>query len=136
MPCPDTSGSACGVFLGGGSMTPDFIGWLERTQAQRDSLTVYGQTGKPPTEEGRALDSLVAIKMSDEAARLLAEAEMHLTHEQEAAMWDTKRRYPDLNSRERELIEKSEVREVQLIVEAAKITYKSCVSRYFNYKGK
>lgn len=81
------------------------------------------------------MDSLKAIEMTDEAARFLAEAESHLTHEKELAMWDSRKSHPELNSRERELVEKSKIRDVQLVVESCAITHRSCLSRYFNYKG-
>jgi hypothetical protein len=115
-------------------MTHEFCQWLVRTEAQRDALITYGQSGTSP--EGKSLDSITAIKMADEADRLLCEAEKYLTHEKEIAMWETKKNHPDLNSRERELIERSAVREVQMVVDACRITHKSCVSRYFAYRAK
>lgn len=111
-----------------------FQQWIEATEAQRLRLMSYAQTGKPANEEGQALDSLVAIQMTDEAARLLAEAEKHLTFEREKAMWQARKDHEDLTSRERDLVEKSAVRKVQLMVEGCSITYKSCLSRYFNYR--
>ena len=112
-----------------------FIEWLGATQEKRDGLADYGATGKPPTEEGRALDSLKAIEMTDEAARLLAQAEKFLTHEKSRAMLECRKNNPELNSRERESVEKSMVAEIKLVVDGCEITYKSCLSRYFNYKG-
>lgn len=117
-------------------MTDQFKEWIRSTQSQRDALIVYSQTGKPPTEEGRAIDSLTAIKMTDEADRLLCEAEKFLSHERELAMWEAKKKHHELTSRERELIERSEVREAQMIVDSCKVTHRSCVNRYFNYRGK
>lgn len=113
-----------------------FAEWLSATQERRDYLMAYGKTGTPSTEEGRALDSLTAITLTDEAARFLSEAESHLDHERSRAMLEVRRTNPGLNSRERELMEKSAVADVQLVVDACRITYKSCLSRYFNYKGR
>lgn len=110
--------------------------WLDSTQTQRDRLIAYGQTGQAATAEGRALDSLVAIQMTDEAARILSEARAFLTHEKEKAMWDARKNHQELTSRERDLVEKNAVRDVQLLVDACEVTYKSCLSRYFNYKGR
>lgn len=112
-----------------------FDQWLMRTQARRDYLMAYGKTGKPSTAEGRSLDSLTAIEKTDEAARILAEAESHLTFERSKAMLEVRKTHPDMNSRERELMEKSIVRDIQRVVDSCAITYKSCLSRYFNYKG-
>ena len=113
-----------------------FIKWLDKTQEERDGLAAYGATGKPPTKEGQALDSLKAIEMTDAAARLRAEAEKHLTNEKSRAMFEVRKNNPDLNSREREAVVKSMVADVQLVVDACEITEKSCLSRYFNYKGR
>lgn len=109
--------------------------WLETTAQKRAQLMTYGQTGKPDTAEGRALDSMTAIQMTDEAARIRNEAICLLTKAREQAMWDARKKYPELNSRERERVEKSAVRQIQLLVDACEITYKSCLSRYFNLKG-
>lgn len=109
--------------------------WIEKTATRRESLMAYGSTGKAGTAEGRALDSLVAIGMADEAARIEAEADSYLTLAREQAMWETRKKHPDLTSRERDLVEKSIVREVVLLVKSCEITYKSCLSRYFEYKG-
>lgn len=112
-----------------------FVEWIAATEKQRSKLMAYGKTGTPATEEGRAIDSLTAIEMTDEAARLRAEAEKHLSHERELAMWAVKKDHPELTSREREIVERSAVREMQLMVDSCEITYKSCLSRYFNYRG-
>lgn len=119
-------------------MTEQFSEWLRSTQAQRDALIIYGQTGKPPTEEGRAIDSLTAIKMTDEADRILCEAEKFLSHEREITMWAVKNdaKNSSLTSRERELIERSKVREAQMIVDSCRVTHRSCINRYFAYRPK
>ncbi len=112
-----------------------FTEWLEATSEIRARLMSYGKTGKPSDGAARALDALTAIEMTDEAARLRSEAESHLAHEREIAMWSARKDHSELTSREREIVERSAVRNVQLIVDACEVTYKSCLSRYFNYKG-
>lgn len=117
-------------------MTPEFSAWLTETQEKREALIKYGQDGVDP--DGKSLDAIKAIKYSDEADRLLCEAEKHLSHEREVAMWSVKKdpKTSELNSREREIIERSAIREAQMIVDACRITKTSCVNRYFAYRGK
>ncbi len=112
-----------------------FDEWLEATSDLRGRLMAYGKTGKPSTDAARALDTLTAIEMTDEAARLRSEAEKHLSHQRELAMWAARKEHANLTSREREIVERSAVRNFQLMVDACDVTYKSCLSRYFNYKG-
>lgn len=85
---------------------------------------------------GASLDQGKALEMEDAAARLLGEVESLLSFERARAMWHCKKNYGDtLNSRERDLIEKSYVRDVQLIVNDCQVTRESCKSRYFITKG-
>lgn len=110
-------------------MSKEFDEWLSLTEKDRTELIEYGKVG------GVTLDPLKSIEKADATARLLAEAESFLSLEREKAMWDTRKKYPDLNSREREVIERSTIRGVQLIVDSLRICYQSCKSRYFAYRG-
>lgn len=116
------------------NMEVDFETWLEETSDIRARLMAYGKTGKPLGIEAQSLDVLTAIEMTDEAARLVLDAEAHLTHQRELAMWAARKEHPELTSREREIVEKSAVRKVQLMVGGCEVTHKSCLSRYFNYR--
>ncbi len=105
-----------------------FNEWLSETESERGRLIAFGK-GIPSS-----LDAGAAITASDEAARLLADAESFLTQAEAYAVLEMKKKYPDMSSRERAVMEKEAVRDIQLIVDACRITHKSCVSRYFNYK--
>jgi hypothetical protein len=111
-----------------------FDEWLEETDKQRALLTAYGQSGRTDSMEGRAIDSELAIKMTDESARILNEAENFLALAREKAMWAARKDHPELNSRERELVERAAVISIKRVVDSCAVTHKSCVSRYFNYK--
>lgn len=103
--------------------------WILQTGARRLELRSWGASGA-------SLDQGKALEMEDAAARLLGEAEGLLSFERARAMWHCKNNYGDtLNSRERDLIEKSCVRDVQLIVNDCQVTRESCKSRYFITKG-
>lgn len=112
-----------------------FDEWLTSTQARRDALTAYGKTGVPPGEEERALDSLRAIGFTHEAAEFLSQAGAHLKHLREKAMWAARKDHPELTSREREIVEKSAVRDIQQVVDACEIAWYSCKSRYYHHNG-
>ncbi len=112
-----------------------FDEWIAATDVIRAQLREYGKTGKPADSDLRSLDALKAIEMTDTAARLLSEAERHLSHQRELAMWAARKENPELTSREREIVEKSKVRDAQLMVASCEITHKSCLSRYFQHKG-
>lgn len=108
--------------------------WIESTAAKRAELIAYGQSGRGVDGE-KSLDSLTAIGKADAASRLLAEAESHLSYELECAMWWAQKNYPKATDRQRKVIEESAVREINLLVEACRVTFQSCKSRYYQYKG-
>ena len=112
----------------------DLARWCAATESERKSLTHFGKTGT--TENGTILDANAAIDKEHAAAILLSEAEQFLTFYESKAMLEVRKECPELNSRERELVEKEKVASVVLLVDGLRITKRAIVSRYFNSRGK
>lgn len=109
--------------------------WCAETQERRDYLTAYGKTGKPSTPEEQVIDSTACIGLEHEASEFLIAAEKFLTFYKSEAMFETRREFPELNSRERELVENDKVSPASFLVEGLKITKRSITSRYFSKRG-
>lgn len=109
--------------------------WCAETQERREYLMSYGRTGKPSSPEERMIDATVCIGLEHEASEFLIAAEQFLTNYESAAMLETRRENPDLNSRERGLIEASKVAPVVFLVEGLRITKRSITSRYFSKRS-
>ncbi len=109
--------------------------WCAKTQDRRDYLTAYGKTGKPSNAEEQTLDSFACIGLEHEAAHFVAQGEEFLEKYEAQAMFETRKEYPELNSRERELVEKEKTAPIRLLVEGCRITRRSITSRYFAKRG-
>ena len=110
----------------------DVNAWCAKTQERRDYLTAYGKTGKPPASEDQTIDAIKCIGLEHEAAEFLSRAEQFLTQYEAGAMLEARKEYPDLNSRERGLVEAEKVAPIKFLVEGCKITKRSITSRYFS----
>ena len=105
--------------------------WLEQTQERRDELAEYGGSPLPIEPGQRHSEMEKAIAAADDADRLLADAESFLSQTREQAVFSIRERHPDLTSREREVLERARVREVQRLVDGAAATARTIRSRIF-----
>jgi len=103
-----------------------FAEWLAATQKRRDFLTEYGKEGSP------SLDINASISHVHEAEEHRDKAKSFLIQAKAAAMFQIRKEFPELNSREREAVEKDRVKDFQAIVDACESTVSSCVKRYFS----
>lgn len=112
-------------------MASDFDAWLAQTQTDRDMLIDYGQSAVPPDADMQSADVEIAIQCCDQAGRLVSEARRFLTQAEAQAVLVMKEKYPDLSSRERGIMEKDAVKDIQLVLDSCEITQRSCLSRVF-----
>lgn len=112
-------------------MASDFDAWLTETQERRDNLVAYAQSGIPTDDSEQHVDVEMAIEACDQAGRLVLEAKRFLTQAEAQAVLAMKGKYPDLSSRERGIMEKDSVKDVQLVLDSCEITQRSCLSRVF-----
>ena len=112
----------------------EFDKWLGDTSKSREKLRIYSQTGKPAEEAAQALDVLTALEATDKAARLRDAAEAHVIEQRAKIMFYVREKHPDLNSRERELVEKSLMLPYQTVLNDCETTFQGCKSRYFTHK--
>lgn len=108
----------------------DFNSWLESTQARRDELAEYARSPLPiGNDSAGEINALIANE--DDAQRLLADAESYLLQAQASAMFQTRERHPDLSAKERELVAKSDVRDIQRTVDGVAVTARTISNRRY-----
>lgn len=103
-----------------------FDEWLSSTQQNRDQLAYQGLKGLGVS------NSDMAIELIHEAEKYRDQAKDFLIQAKALAMFAARRDHPELNSREREIVEKDAVRSIQIIVDACETTVSSLTKRYFS----
>lgn len=106
-----------------------FDDWLQSTEERRNDLAEYGKTPLPADIGERHADMDKAIQGADDAGRLLADAESFLSQHFAQSILSMRDRYPDLSAKEREAIVRSEVRDIQRIVDGLAVTARTIKSR-------
>lgn len=99
--------------------------WIVSTAAKRAELREWAASGK-------SQDPGLAMEMEHQAAVMLNEAEEHLAFERCRSMWFARKHYGELTSRERDLVEKSAIRQIQSVVNDCAISKETSRSRYFS----
>lgn len=105
--------------------------WLISTQEKRDELDAYARSPLPKDISERHGDMDMAVRGSDDAGRLLADAEGFLTQYRAKAMFEALKKYSDLTSKEREFVVRDEVRMVQRLVDGMSVTYRLIHDRIY-----
>jgi len=105
-----------------------FTEWLEETDKERRELDQYGETGSD-----LGMDQGMAIGKVHRAQKLRDQAEQWVIAQRRIIMFNVKQEHEKENSREREIIEKDEMRKYQTILNDCETTLASCVKRYFSY---
>lgn len=103
--------------------------WLEQTQPRRDELDTYARSAMPMDAVERHGDMGEVIRASDDAGRLLADAESYLSLEKAQALMGLMQ--DDLNAKDRDIIMRSKVRGVQRLVDGLTVTVKSLNNRMY-----
>ena len=103
--------------------------WLQSTEERRNELAAYGKTPLPADVGERHADLDQAIRASDDAGRLLADAESFLAQHFAQSVLSMRERYPDLTAKEREAIVRAEVRDIQRIVDSLSISVRTIKNR-------
>jgi len=105
--------------------------WLESTSTRREELEAYALAPLPTDAGERHLDIEKAIQSADDSGRLLADAEQYLTHAKAQAMFAALKEHDDLTAKERELVIKDAVRQVQRLVDGLTVTSRTIHDRIF-----
>ena len=113
-------------------METDLESWLISTKELRDNLVSYGKSPLPRDTFERHADIELAIQNADDSGRLLADLESFLSQAKAKAMFSALDKYPDLNAREREVVIKAEVRNVQRLVDGMAVTERTLKARIFS----
>ncbi len=106
--------------------------WLEQTQGRRDELDAFGKSPMPIDAVERGGETQKLLKNEDDAARLLADAESFLSEAEGIAIKTVRDKYPDYTADERRKQAKSEVRDIQRLVDGLGITLKTISNRRFS----
>lgn len=105
--------------------------WLISTQEKRDELDAYGKSPLPLDAGERHVEIERAIQNADDSGRLLADAESFLSQAKAQAVLAMIDKYPDLSSKEREIMVKDAVRGVQRLVDGISVTNRTINHRIF-----
>lgn len=111
-------------------MELNLVEWLQATENRRADLESYGRSKLPFDIGERHVDMDKAIESTDDAGRLLADAESYLSHEKAQAMFDVLKD-EDLSAKEREIAIKDRVRMTQRIVDGIKVTVRTLNNRIY-----
>ena len=106
-----------------------FEDWLEQTQKKRDELAEYGRSPLPADASERHHDLDRSIQFSDDASRLLADADSYLSQADALAVFQARDKHPDLTAGERRVIAKNAVRDIQRLVAGLETTNRTIKSR-------
>ena len=105
--------------------------WLTSTQERRDELDAYGKSPLPADAGERHADIEKAIQSADDSGRLLADAESYLTQAEALAVFSVRKDHPEITAREREIVARAVVRDVQRLVEGVRTTNRTINQRIF-----
>lgn len=110
----------------------DLTTWLEQTESKRNELYDYGRSPLPCDIGERHNDIERAIQNSDDAKRLQSEAESYLTQARAQALFAVLHEYPDLSAKDREIVIKDRVRDLQRLVDGLTTTSRTIRDRIYS----
>ena len=105
--------------------------WLEATATRRTELEAYALAPLPTDIGERHMDLEKSIQNADDAGRLLADGEMYLTGEKAKAMFAALKEHDDLTAKEREIVIKASVAQVQRLIDGLAVTARTIHDRIF-----
>lgn len=104
--------------------------WLDSTQQRREQLEAFCRTKMPiGISSSEEMDEV--IQATDDAGRLLADADGYLILETARSIFEVKKKHGDLAADERKQIVKDKVREVKRLVDGLSVTHTTLKSRLF-----
>lgn len=106
--------------------------WLTATEERRDELDKYSMSPLPADISERHADTDECIQSESDACRLLADAESYLSQFKAQSVLAIKDKYPDLSAKEREVMLKDSIRDVQRLVDGLAVTAKTLSNRRFH----
>ncbi len=105
--------------------------WLDSTKELREALSAFGKSPLPMDAGERHAEFDRLIQNESDALTLLADSESYLSQATAQAVLAMKDRHPDVSAREREILVKASVRDLQRLTDGLSITARIIANRRF-----
>lgn len=106
-----------------------FEAWLTRTQKQRDALFAYSKTPMPTDAGERTADIDKSLRAAEAAGEQCADAQYFLTQATAQAILTARDLSPDLLAKERDIMVKDSVKDIQRLYDYLDVLCKVLNSR-------